>query len=111
MFYYSIYPEWNDIPEKMFSSEIINNCYGGFDSLFLINKEINYEKYKNDSKLYTYMRNKPFKPYPNLSRSDLKNNTIINFKPFDEVVKSLISERPDMLKYFEYIKTYRIVFF
>jgi hypothetical protein len=107
MFYYSIYPEWNEDPNKMFNDKIVNRSY--YNSMS-INKEINYDKLKNNSSVYIYERDKPFRPYPD-NYTDLELKTIINYKPFDEIVKSLIYERPEMLKYFEHIKTYRIVFF
>ena len=111
MFYYSIYPEWNNKSKKMFNNTIINKSYD--KKYLLINKEIEYYKYKNDSSIYIYVRDKPFR---NLNEqvyknTDLENITLINYKPFDKIVKSLINEKPEMLKYFEYIKTFRVVFF
>ena len=107
IFYYSLYPNINNNTEKMFNKNIVNMPY---IKPILINKEINYNEFKNDCSVYLYERDKPFRPYPDLY-TDLEIKTIINYKPFDEIVKSLIHERPDMLKYFEYIKTFRIVFF
>ena len=110
MFYYSIYPEWNNDPKEMFDNTIVGRSYKKF---ILINKEIKYEKFKNDSRVYIYEANKPFrficeKEYKN---TDLENVTIEHYRPFDAVVKNLIKEKPEMLKYFEFIKTFRIVFF
>ena len=111
MFYYSIYPEWNNIPRKMFSNNIINKSYN--KTYLLINKEIEYYKYKNDSSVYLYVKDKPFRNINEqiYKNTDLENLTIINYKAFDEIVKSLINEKPEMFKFFEYIKTFRVVFF
>jgi hypothetical protein len=110
MFYYSIYPEWNNTSEKMFDHTIADHPYKKFH---YINKEINYEHFKNKTSVYIYDIEKAFR-YISLSynnNTDIENNCLINYKPFDEIVKSLINEKPEMLKYFEYIKTFRIVFF
>ena len=110
MFYYSIYPEWNNIPTKMFNDTVANSSYKKF---ILINKEIKYEYYKNNSSVYLYDMDKPFRHINSIDykNTDLENITIIGYKPFDEIVKSLINGKPEMLKYFEYIKTFRVVFF
>jgi alpha-N-acetylglucosamine transferase len=112
MFFYSIYPEWNDNPNKMFDGDIVNTSYKKY---MIINKELyyDYEKLKNNSSVFIYEMNKPWR-YENsqiYKNTDLENITVINHKPFDEIVKSLINEKPEMLKYFEYIKTFRVVFF
>ena len=79
----------------------------------LINKEMEYAKFKNHSSVYIYETDKPFRcVYGDIYKNtDLENMTVENYKPFDEIVKSLINEKPEMLKYFEYIKTFRVVFF
>ena len=107
MFYYSIYPDWNDDPNKMFNDKMVNRSY--YNDLS-VNKEIDYEKLKNKSSVYLYERDKPFRPYPD-KYSDLEFKTAINYKPFDEIIKNMLKEKPEMLKYYEYIKTYRVVFF
>ena len=110
LFYYSIYPEWNNVPDKMFNNNIADRSYKKF---MLVNKEIKYDKFKTNSSVYLYEMTKPFRfvTEEDYKNTDLENITIESFKPFDIIVKSLINEKPEMLKYFEFIKTFRIVFF
>ena len=112
MFYYSVYPYWANNPDKMFNSNIIDMSY---KKSIHINKDLyyDYEKLKNNSYVYSYVVVKPFRSITEqlYTNSDLENLTLINYKPFDDTVKSLISEKPEMLKYFEFIKTFRVVFF
>ena len=109
MFYYSIYPNWNNTPKKMFNYFTINLPY--ISNSYSINKEINYEKLKNNNiSIYSYVRDKPFRLYASL-KTDLEINTIINYKAFDKIVKNLIEKKPEMLIYFEYIKTFRFTYF
>ena len=110
MFFYSIYPEWNNEPKNMFNNSLVNRSYKKF---LIINRDINYEYYKNNIGVFLYELEKPFRHVnnPDYRNTDLENLTYIAYKPFDEIVKSLINEKPEMIKYFEYIKTFRIVFF
>ena len=112
MFYYSVYPYWTNDPDKMFNNTIIDMSY---KKSININKDLYYDyvKLKNNSYIYSYVLVKPFRyiseeSYKNIN---LENISLINYKPFDETVKNLINEKPEMLKYFEYIKTFRVVFF
>ena len=110
MFYYSIYPEWNNKPDMMFDYNTICECY---KEPLLINREIKYNDYKINTNIYLYQRDKPFRyvASPYYKNTDLEKMTNISYTHFDEIVKSLIDEKPEMLKYFEYIKTFRVVFF
>ena len=96
----------------MFNNTIIDMSY---KKSININKDLYYDyvKLKNNSYIYSYVLVKPFRyiseeSYKNIN---LENISLINYKPFDETVKNLINEKPEMLKYFEYIKTFRVVFF
>ena len=110
MFFYSIYPEWNDEPNKMFDKNIVDTSYKAF---LKINKEVYYEKFKNNSFVYLYQIDKPWRHVSSsiYKNTDLQDLSLTNYKPFDEVVKSLINKKPEMLKYFEHISTYRLVYF
>ena len=107
IFYFSIYPKWNFSKNKMFSNKTIDKTY---KKNLIYNKSNDYSIYKNDSDVYKYVMDKPFRFNHNYNDSCLENNCLINYKEWDFVVKELIKNKK-YKKYFEYIKTFRNVFF
>jgi hypothetical protein len=110
LFYYSIYPKWSDNGTEMFDSKIINNSYQQF---LIRDREINYDILKNDSYIYLYNLDKPFRVVASnyYNNTDLGFINLMNYTPFDETVKSLINDKHELLKYFEFIKTYRLTLY
>jgi len=106
--FFTIYPKWNNKKDTMFSNKIIDKTY----SKNIINElNINYNKYKNNSDVYKYVIDKPFRFNTTYDENYLKNNNLINYLEWDLIVKDLIKTNSNYKKYFEYIKTFRETFF
>lgn len=107
IFFFTIYPEWNK-KNKMFSNKNIDKIYS---KNLIYGLNINYNKYKNNSDIYKYVRDKPFIFNTTFDESYLKNNKLINYLEWDLIIKDLIKINLNYKKYFEYIKTFRETFF
>ena len=106
--FFTIYPEWNDKKNTMFSNKDIDKTYS---TNIISGLNINYNKYKNNSDVYKYVRDKPFRFNTTFDENYLKNNKLINYLEWDLIVKDLIKTNSNYKKYFEYIKTFRETFF
>ena len=82
--FFTIYPEWNNTKNTMFSNKNIDK---------------------------TYSKIKPFRFNKTYDDNYLKNNNLINYLEWDLIVKDLIKTNSNYKKYFEYIKTFRETFF
>jgi alpha-N-acetylglucosamine transferase len=108
IFFFSIYPNWNNKQQNMFSNKTIDKTY---KKNLIFNKNVNHEIYKNNSDVYKYVIDKPFRYNKTFNNSCLDNNTLINYIEWDLIVKNLIDSNKKYKKYFKYIKTFRNVFF
>lgn len=106
--FFTIYPEWNNTKNKMFSNKIIDKTYS---KNIISGLNIDYNKYKNNSDVYKYVIDKPFRFNNKYDENYLKNNTLINYLEWDLIIKDLIKINFNYKKYFEYIKTFRETFF
>lgn len=106
--FFTIYPEWNNTKNTMFSNRNIDNAYS---KNIISGLNINYNKYKNNSDIYKYAIDKPFRFNKMYDENYLKNNKLINYLEWDLIVKDLIKTNSNYKKYFEYIKTFRETFF
>jgi len=97
--YYTIYPHWNKI---IIDGNIFYNLF-------------KYPKYQIEDKvreIYPVMLNEQQKPFRYMLIKEIEernffNNDKINYKDWDDGVNLLISNFPELKKYFEYIKSYR----
>lgn len=93
--FFTVYPNWNATP---------------LPNLLYFNVLPNIQNNNNDNyPLYGYVRIKPFR-YPLINdfyERFLFNNFLSYYSKWDDIVRLLIIQYPELLKYFEYIKTFR----
>lgn len=106
--FFTIYPEWNNKKNIMFSNKDIDKTYS---KNIIYGLNINYNKYKRNSNVYMCAIDKPFRFNTTFDENYLKNNKLINYLEWDLIVKDLIKTNSNYKKYFEYIKTFRETFF
>ena len=95
--FFTIYPEWNNKKDTMFSNKIIDRVYS---KNIISGLNINYNKYKNNSDVYKYVIDKPFRFNTEYDENYLKNNNLINYLEWDLIIKYLIKKNSNYKKYF-----------
>ena len=74
--FFTIYPEWNNTKNTMFSNKNIDKTYS---KNIISGLNINYNKYKNNSDVYKYVIDKPFRFNKTYDDNYLKNNNLTNY--------------------------------
>jgi hypothetical protein len=102
IFYYTIYPDWNETVHFD-----LNQIKPNFEHIPYINIK---DKTNTEYIFHLFMKIKPFL-YNNVEENNLFTTNYTCYKEWDFSVNEINLFKPELSKYFEFIKTFRYVNF
>ena len=102
LLYYVIYPNWSN---KQINCNEIQSNFKRIPYINILKKNV---KHIYNFSLYVVL--KPFL-YGEIKNNTLFNSNYICYKVWDDAIKNIIKLYPSLIKYFEFIKTFRYTLF